>query len=125
MQVKKCILDELKGKNYQRCKFFGHEVEQWELTDWGNAIAGETGELCNIIKKIKRGDFGKYPLEENDGVNDTKQSLADELADIIIYADLLSQKAGINLREAVKEKFNKKSDKIGCKIKLEGTGVNL
>ena len=28
----------------------------WTLADWSNAIAGETGEMCNLIKKIRRGD---------------------------------------------------------------------
>ena len=26
----------------------------WRLTDWTNALAGETGELCNIAKKLNR-----------------------------------------------------------------------
>lgn len=73
----------------------------------GNATAGEVGELCNVIKKIHRGDFS---LEEAN----KKELLANEAADVVIYLDLLCQKAGIDLKTAIVNKFNKSSDQIGC-----------
>lgn len=78
-----------------------------EPTRVGNATAGEVGELCNVIKKIHRGDFTLKEANE-------KELLADEAADVVIYLDLLCQKAGINLGNAIVNKFNKSSEKIGC-----------
>src|SRR6188474_1749001 len=31
-------------------------LEEWSPAEWGNALAGETGELCNVLKKILRND---------------------------------------------------------------------
>ena len=45
----------------QRLQDFKHchpnGVNDWRLSQWSNALAGEVGESCNIIKKIERGDF--------------------------------------------------------------------
>jgi NTP pyrophosphatase (non-canonical NTP hydrolase) len=82
----------------------------WPLDAWSNALAGEVGEAANIIKKMRRGDL--------DAMND-KSLLADELADVAIYLDLLAFRADINLAEAVRKKFNRKSDEVGCDVKLK------
>lgn len=39
--------------------------------------------------------------------------LADELADVVLYADLLAQKAGIELAGAIRAKFNRVSEAQG------------
>lgn len=104
-------LENLKIANRERCPLFGSSIEDWNLPQWGNAVAGETGEMCNIIKKIDRGDF---TLEEK------RQDLADEVADQIIYLDMLCQKAGIDMEQAIISKFNKTSIKIKTAILLPG-----
>jgi NTP pyrophosphatase (non-canonical NTP hydrolase) len=72
----------------------------WTLADWGNALAGETGELCNFIKKARR------TLPTDPSLEDLKDKMAHELADIVTYADLIAGKLGVDLGEAVREKFN-------------------
>lgn len=99
------ILKQLKKASKKRQHIY--DDKEWTLPEWGNATAGEVGELCNVIKKIHRGD---YTLQE---AND-KELIADEAADVVIYLDLLCQKAGIDLGIAIVNKFNKASDKIGC-----------
>jgi len=42
----------------------------------------------------------------------------DEIADMVIYADLLAQRLGRKLEDAIKNKFNQTSDKVGSDIKL-------
>lgn len=69
-------------------------------------MAGEAGEACNVVKKTFRGD------------SIAKDALAKELADIIIYADLLAKAANINLGEAIIDKFNEVSTKRGAVTKL-------
>lgn len=81
----------------------------WALSGWSNACLGELGESANIIKKIERGDM---TLEE------AREQLAEELADVQTYLDILAFRAGIDLADATIRKFNKVSDRVGCNVKL-------
>ncbi len=85
---------------YKKCR------EEWSLSDWSNALAGETGELCNWVKKVRRGD------------NVNMEELGKELADIVIYADLLAEKLGLDLGECVKAKFNEVSERVHSSVKI-------
>lgn len=82
-------------------------TKHWDLPRWGNALAGEVGEACNIIKKIDRGDPGIG-----------KNELADELADVLGYLVLVADHAGIDLEAAAIDKFNRVSDRIGSTVKI-------
>lgn len=53
-----------------------------------NELAGEAGEVCNILKKIYRERAGVA------GSRATKDQLADELADVVICVDLAGLTAG-------------------------------
>lgn len=86
-----------------------YEVADWILTDWGCAIAGEVGEVCNKIKKRRRG-------RSTDVI--TTEDIAEELADVVIYADLIARELGVDLGEAVRRKFNKTSREIESDVRL-------
>lgn len=78
----------------------------------GNELAGEVGEACNIIKKLER---------ERMGIRGTRASaaqLAEELADVVICADLIAMQAGIDLDAAVRAKFNSTSQKYGLATRM-------
>ena len=81
----------------------------WLLSQWCNATCGELGETANLIKKIERGDFS---------LDETREELGKELADVAIYLDLLSFRAGIDLGEAVRNKFNEVSRRVDCDVFL-------
>ncbi len=102
--------DELKRANKDRLPLFraafNMNADDWTLGDWGCALAGEVGELCNLIKKRRRGQGIPTRL------------LAQELADVIIYADLLAEQLAIDLGDAVRETFNAKSDELDLPVKL-------
>lgn len=78
----------------------------------GNELAGEVGEACNVIKKLERERMGIK------GSRDTKEHLAEELADIVICTDLIAMDAGIDLDAAVADKFNATSEEVGLKTRL-------
>lgn len=81
----------------------------WGETDWGCALAGEVGELCNILKKRRRhGDDRAHLFEE----------AAKEIADVQIYLDLLARHMGVNLADATVRKFNEVSERRGSDIRL-------
>lgn len=81
----------------------------WSGADWGNAAAGEMGEACNIVKKLRRQetniDFGTH-ANDGDARDLLLDQLGDELADTITYIDLLAEHYGIDLSHAVQSKFN-------------------
>lgn len=85
-----------------------------DLSFRGNELAGETGEACNVIKKLERERRGWR------GSRATIQDLAEELADVVICADLVAHSAGIDLGAAVTFKFDKSSEKIGLPTRLSG-----
>lgn len=101
-------------KNRTRCEHregFNHPLASWSLSDWMTATAGELGEAANVIKKLNRYRDGILGNSESEA--ELRAQLADELADTFIYLDLLAQAAGVNLPEAIRDKFNRTSRKIG------------
>ncbi|MCB1516098.1 MAG: MazG-like family protein [Hyphomicrobiaceae bacterium] len=85
------------------------------LLFWSTALAGEVGEACNVVKKLERQSLGLA------GSATSIDALREELADVLIYLDLLADAAGIDLSRATIEKFNSSSTKLGLKVFL-GTG---
>jgi NTP pyrophosphatase (non-canonical NTP hydrolase) len=107
---------ELRTVNVQRCEESYHGIDRWSPTDWACAFAGEAGEACNAVKKLKR--LETNPELEPDGPAEHVERIADELADAIIYADLLAARLRIDLGAAVRRKFNEVSDRVGSPHRL-------
>lgn len=78
----------------------------------GNELAGEVGEVCNVIKKLDREALG-LP-----GSRDTVEHLSEELADVLICVDLIAMRFGIDTDQAVARKFNATSEKVGLNTRL-------
>lgn len=81
-------------------------------------LGGECGEALNIVKKLER---------ERLGIGGSRASLAklaDELADVVITADLVARKAGINLTVAIEHKFNETSKENGLATMLNFLGID-
>lgn len=75
-------------------------------------LGGEVGEALNIVKKLERERHGWR------GSRATLADLAEELADVVICADLAAMAAGIDLGAAVRAKFNATSEKNGLSATL-------
>lgn len=83
------------------------------ITYRGNELAGEVGEACNVIKKLERERMGIK------GSRATVEQLAEELADVVICADLIAMHEGIDLNKAIAKKFNKTSENVGLITRLK------
>ncbi len=81
-------------------------LDNWSPTDWACAAAGEMGKACNLIKKLRRGE------------DISTEDITNEIADAVIYLDLLCSRFGVRLSEAVQRKFNIVSERIGSEVKL-------
>ena len=100
---------ELRETNVLRCTSKGgynQALDEWTPLEWAGAAAGELGEMANLVKKMRRGE--DVPVED----------VADEIADVIIYLDLLAALLKVDLGAAVVAKFNKTSKKRGIQILL-------
>lgn len=93
-------------------------IEDWSALEWAGAMAGEAGEACNAAKKLKRieDDIANINLEDGRSLTDRENASAkivDEIADTVIYGVLLAERVGMDLEEAIRMKFNKKSEEYG------------
>ena len=116
--------DQLRSANVARIPRFRNKKGQichnadgsdWTAADWLMAVTGELGELANLLKKIRRGDF----TENDPGVVD---EVAKELADVQTYLDILAFRCGIDLGDATTRKFNAVSDRVNAAIYIAGDG---
>lgn len=115
--------DELRKANVTRCETAFHRIDEWRPSQWSNAMAGECGEACNLTKKMDRiwpaCEFIKnWNKPEDQHIDELAKRLADEIADVVIYADLLAARIGRSLGDIVRDKFNEKSDEIGSDVVL-------
>lgn len=62
------------------------------------SLTGEVGETANIVKKVVRGDFK---------LDDKKEELQEEIADVFIYLLKLSYQLDIDLEQAYMKKMKK------------------
>lgn len=102
--------DDFRKANVTRCmKWHPQGINSWSSSDWLTAVTGELGELASLLKMRNR---------ERDGLpgnkfSPTDKQVADELADVFTYLDLLAESLGVNLGLAVVEKFNEVSVRVG------------
>lgn len=115
----KLDLAALRPVNVQRAKEGFKCYDNQPLTYWTTALAGEVGELCNMIKKMQRVEKGGMDGGSSYSAKDiTKEMLKEEIGGIAIYLDLLASLMDISLEEAIIDTFNSKSDKYGFYQKI-------
>lgn len=114
--------EHLREQNEKRCNGFLHPIDGWSPSEWSNAMAGECGEACNITKKMRRLEDitmkGQMNKETDQDLQVLIEELTEEVADVVIYADLLLARMQISLSDAIKNKFNKTSETYEDRNKL-------
>lgn len=101
--------------NRERCNEwhdgFPNNTDGWTGADWSNAMQGESGEFGNVVKKLRRLEFGLRGSKGEDKDRDVLLAkLAKEAADTFLYLDLTCTFYGVNLAEAIIQKFNQVSE---------------
>lgn len=102
--------------NVRRCaKWHPAGIESWSSSDWLTAVTGELGELASLLKMRNR---------ERDGLPGNKFSpsdkqVADEIADVLTYLDLLAAALGVDLGAAAVAKFNEVSARVGFPDRID------
>lgn len=106
--------DAFQEMNALRCRTKFEMCDDWSMNDWAVALAGEVGELCNLLKKDRRGlaTDERYDLD-GPYCEMAKQNVIDELADVITYADLMMTMLGASTAFELIGKFNEVSARVG------------
>jgi NTP pyrophosphatase (non-canonical NTP hydrolase) len=105
-------LNEISLKNRARAKRWHGELQTrgWSGGDWSNAMCGEAGEAANVVKKIRRLETSyrdaKAGHDDARTMEQLREALGFELADTILYLDLLAEHYEIDLPKAIRDKFN-------------------
>jgi len=116
--AQKLSFNKLRKVNLARCEEVFHPLDNWTPAEWATAAAGELGELCNVIKKLRRLQDGTNTAKDPQTVEECRVLAAKEAADTVIYIDLLCARLRIDLGEAVRSKFNEVSDRMNVAFKL-------
>ncbi len=103
--------------NIERSNHFEAGASNFTLGDFGCAMAGEAGELCNIIKKLRRNELGIRMNQPHQA--ELLRKAEEEIADVYLYLDLIATKLGIDLPAAIVKKFNKTSQEHDAPYYLE------
>lgn len=99
----------LRVANVSRKVRWHGDADEWTGADWSNAMCGEAGEAANVVKKLRRHETHTGTAYNTPDTAVLLLALAEELADVVLYADLLAHKYGIDLASAVAAKFNRVS----------------
>lgn len=98
-------------------EWLGADLDAWSPADWAMATAGEFGEVCNALKKLKRLREGSE--RTNRGTEEELMvKVATEIGDTFIYLDLLCQRMGLDMYTCVADTFNRVSKREGFPHRL-------
>jgi len=106
-------LEDIRAANISRAKEWHGDENTPNIEYRFMELAGEVGEACNAQKKRQRAAMGI-----RGGVEDTLEDVKEELADVLICLDLVAMDLGIDLGDAVRDKFNKTSEKYGLSVRM-------
>ena len=102
--------------NRSRNKSFQGDTIAPTMSEWACALAGEAGEVCDAIKKLSLLYAGTI---RKDITEDTLiDNIGKEIADTIIYCDLLADHFNLDLEDIIKAKFNERSEKWNMEQRL-------
>jgi NTP pyrophosphatase (non-canonical NTP hydrolase) len=107
---------QFRAANVARYEQSFHRLDAWTPLEWAGAMLSEAGAVANVAKKLRQQKTSEYARHWD--VQQLEAQLADELADVMVYVDLLAARCGIDLDQALVAKFNRASDKLGSPIKL-------
>ena len=118
------LFEEFRQINEQRAKrWHDGDIAMWSISDWLMAMVGEAGEACNAGKKLRRIEesISNLSADADRQLSTRDQALdkiAEELADTVIYCDLVAARIGRRLEDAVRKKFNEVSIRYGFPERL-------
>lgn len=116
--------DEVTALNVARCdRWHKGGMTDWSIADWAVAMAGEAGEVCNAVKKLRRVEDEIANISDPGRQLSTRQEaiakIGEEIADTFLYLNLLAVRLGLHLPSEVVAKFNATSERYGFPERIE------
>jgi len=114
---------EVTAANVARCaRWHKGGMNDWTVADWAVAMAGEAGETCNAVKKLRRVEDEIANISDPERQLSTRAEaiakIGEEIADTFLYLNLLAVRLGIDLPSEVVRKFNATSVRYGFPERL-------
>jgi len=101
---------ELRKRNVERCKpGFKYDVGDLSPDEWLTCVSEEVGEIARVLHRLRIGKVSP---------SDAQMLIREEVGDVVTYLDLLSERLGIDLGEATRDKFNAVSERIGSPVRI-------
>lgn len=107
------FLKKLRAKNVERQLHWAGS-DKVDVLFRAVEFAGESGEVCNAVKKLHRARNGITGNTVDEAA--IMANLIDEIGDVIISLDMLANEFGIDLEEAASNKFNATSKKVNIDV---------
>lgn len=108
--------EQFRRANVARClKWHPAGIESWSPSEWLTAVTGELGELASLLKMRNR----ERDALPGNKFSPTQKQIADEIADVLTYLDLLAEALGVDLGAAAVEKFNEVSARVGFPDRIQ------
>jgi NTP pyrophosphatase (non-canonical NTP hydrolase) len=109
--------------NVARCdRWHKGGLSDWNVPDWAVAMAGEAGEVCNAVKKLRRVEDDIANISDPDRQLSTRAEaiakIGEEIADTFLYLNLLAVRLNLDLPTEVIKKFNATSERYGFPERL-------
>lgn len=129
-------LKELSRINYERCKEWHTDPNEWTPNDWAAAMGGEVGEIglavddfllallaeanrtaahygraLDLCKKLRRMTSNIDSNNNPPSIEDAIEAIGKEIADGFLYSDLLMHRLGLDTEAVIMTKFNEISDR--------------
>jgi len=101
--------------NAKRSNSWHGDAEPWSLADWAIALGGEAGEVLNAVKKLKRLRTGIKSSKGPQNIQQALDDIAEEITDVVFYADLFMTALGRKMPVELQKKFNAISKREGFK----------
>lgn len=129
-------LKELSRINYERCREWHTDPDEWSVNDWAAAMAGEVGEIglavddfllallaeanrtaahygraLDLCKKLRRMTSNVDSNNNPPSIEDAIEAIGKEVADGFLYSDLLMHRLRLDTETVIMSKFNEISDR--------------
>lgn len=123
IEPRRLTFDEVTRVNVARCdRWHTGGIADWSVADWALAMAGEAGEVCNAVKKLRRVEDEIANISDPDRQLSTREEaikkIGEEIADTFLYLNLLACRLGLSLPDEVIAKFNSTSERYGFPERL-------
>lgn len=104
----------LRKENVARCEEHFCKLDTFTPSEWLGGAYEAMLKVERVIERMKHGSIG---------CREAKELLGDQIAETIMYLDLLAARAGSDLEQAVRRRFNAESKRIGSGRQLPYPGV--